>query len=131
MSTNTPTNDCSSPASAKATLYYNGACPLCRAEITKLQSQSDNSLCLINIQHMEHGVTTDQQQPDKAQLLELLHLKTPEGQWLTGLEANVAAWQHTPYGKYWRLLLLPPIKPIALLAYRVWLAYYRSTHARN
>lgn len=128
---------------AQDTLYFNGACALCRAEIDKLQSHNNGTLCVVDI----HGLADTQsltdtqsmdddakqssteysnsQSPNKAQLLDKLHLQTSDGQWLTGLEANVAAWQHTRHGKYWRLLLLAPIKPFATLAYELWLRYYR------
>ena len=114
-------------SSMQSTLYYNGACPLCRAEMDKLKQCSNGQLNLIDVHDLQDfsGI------PDKSLLLERLHLKTTDGHWLTGLDANVAAWQHTPQGKYWRLLLSPLIKPVALVGYRLWLTYYQRQQARN
>jgi predicted DCC family thiol-disulfide oxidoreductase YuxK len=39
---------------------------------------------------------------------------------LVGLDANIAAWQHTSIGWLWRLLRLPVIYPIASHIYNQW-----------
>jgi predicted DCC family thiol-disulfide oxidoreductase YuxK len=39
---------------------------------------------------------------------------------VTGIEANVAAWQHTRYGVLWRWMTWPLIRPIVELAYNRW-----------
>ena len=93
----------------------------------KLKQCSNGQLNLIDVHDLQDFSGT----PDKSRLLERLHLKTTDGHGLTGLDANVAAWQHTPQGKYWRLLLSPLIKPVALVGYRLWLAYYQRQQARN
>lgn len=63
--------------------------------------------------------------PDKRDLLDRLHLRTADGQWLTGLDANLAAWQYTPLHRFTRLLSSRPVKPLAELAYRLWLVVYK------
>ena len=40
--------------------------------------------------------------------------------WLVGLDANIAAWQHTRLGAIWRLLSWPLVKPMADWLYRQW-----------
>jgi predicted DCC family thiol-disulfide oxidoreductase YuxK len=39
---------------------------------------------------------------------------------VTGLDANIAAWQYTRIGMLWRWLSWPFIKPVADWCYRFW-----------
>ena len=100
---------------ATSTLYYDGQCPLCRREMDRLRGIKSDALELTDI----HGIEgLDQTQ--RHQLLKTLHLQSSDGNYLTGLEANVAAWQHTSYGWLFRWMLWPIIRPIADVAYRYW-----------
>lgn len=100
-------------------LYYDGACPLCRAEIRKLAELADSNLSLQDIYLLPDDGST----PPKDQLLARLHLRRADGTWLTGLEANIQAWQHTKYAACWRLLNLPVIRWFSHLAYELWLKW--------
>lgn len=97
-------------------LYYDGQCPLCSAEMDKLQRHAAGKLQLVNIHNMEHQTGM----PSKEALLTLLHLQRADGGVLTGLDANVAAWQHTRFGILFRWLRWPLIKPLADSIYRSW-----------
>ena len=101
----------------KDTLYYDGACPLCSAEIEKLAKFSDKGLQLKDI----HALDGDEEGLDKALLLSRLHLKTADGEWVTGLSANIRAWQHTRFSGLWRLLDWPVINRFSRWCYEVWL----------
>ncbi len=101
----------------KDTLYYDGACPICSAEIDKLSRYTRDRLVIKNI----HQLETDEDAPDKDVLLSRLHLKTGDGRWVTGLEANIRAWRHTPFRPLWNLLDWPLIKPIGHWCYEFWL----------
>ncbi len=101
----------------KDTLYYDGACPLCRAEIGKLEKLSGGKIELVDIHGMQAGAC----EVDSELLLTRLHLKTADGKWITGLSANVRAWQHTPLRFLWRVLEWPLIKPLSHRAYEFWL----------
>ncbi len=101
----------------KDTLYYDGACPLCRAEIGKLEKLSGGKIELVDIHGMQAGAC----EVDSELLLTRLHLKTADGEWVTGLSANVRAWQHTPLRFLWRVLEWPLIKPLSHRAYEFWL----------
>ena len=57
--------------------------------------------------------------PDKSSMLQSLHLRK-DGDWVTGIDANIAAWQYTRIGMLWRWLSWPIIKPVADWCYRVW-----------
>ncbi|MFZ9039230.1 MAG: thiol-disulfide oxidoreductase DCC family protein [Gammaproteobacteria bacterium] len=99
------------------TLYYDGACPLCNAEICKLENYSKEKLIVRNIHDLDDG----EDAPDKALLLSRLHLKTAEGEWITGLKANIRAWHHTPFRHLWRMLDWPLISPVSHWFYELWL----------
>ena len=103
----------------KDTIYYDGACPVCRAEMQKLASCADASLELADI----HSLDDSADLPSKATLLARLHVRTADGQWLQGVDANVRAWQHTPYAKVWRVLVWPVFKPFSWLGYEIWLKW--------
>jgi len=109
----------------KDTLYYDGRCPLCMKEIAKLEALGDPSLALTDI----HSLSSDETLPDKDTLLRQLHLKTADQQLLTGLDANVAVWQHTRFGWLLSWLRWPIIRQIADAAYNSWAGWrYRRLY---
>ena len=101
----------------KDTLYYDGNCPICSAEMDKLARFSGGRVILKDI----HELDGTEACPDKAQLLSRLHLKTADGNWITGLKANIQAWQHTPFRYLWRLLDWPLINLVSHRCYEFWL----------
>ena len=109
----------SKPDCKQDTIFYDGACPLCSAEMKKLADCADNTLELADIHHL--GTAKDL--PSKDQLLARLHVRTADGEWLYGVDANVRAWQHTPYARFWRILVWPVFKPFTLLGYEIWLRW--------
>lgn len=100
----------------KATLFYDGKCTLCAGEIKRLARLQQGTLALQDI----HGLDNDAALPDKDLLLMTLHLRTETGHWLTGADANVAAWQHTRHGWLWRWLRWPGIATVVDAFYRPW-----------
>ena len=101
----------------KDTLYYDGACPLCRAEIGKLRRYCNGRLALRDIHELENGDAG----VDKQTLLSRLHLRTADGRWITGLQANIRAWQYTPFRHLWRMLDWPLVNLVSHRAYEFWL----------
>lgn len=99
----------------KETLYYDGACPLCAREMKHLSKLKHESLDLVDI----HSIEFTQGMPSKATLLLNLHLKRGD-EWVTGADANVAAWQHTRIGFLWRWLRWPVIRHIVDPIYAFW-----------
>jgi predicted DCC family thiol-disulfide oxidoreductase YuxK len=98
-----------------ATLYFDGACPLCSAEIDRLQKASDGSLRTLDI----HTLSPDER-VDVDEFLKTLHYVSPDGDVLLGLDANVAAWQHTRWGFAFRWLRWPLVRSIASGVYDAW-----------
>lgn len=100
------------------TLYYDGSCPQCMREIRLLNYIKNDYLVLVNI----HEIKSDSPVclMDKNQLLSVLHLQTEQGDWLTGLDANVRAWQHTRAGWLLRPLRWPMINKFTDFVYAQW-----------
>ena len=112
----------------RGTLYYDGACPLCSAEIGRLRRLQDGGLSLVDI----HQADDARSPASKETLLENLHYVTEGGDLLVGLDANVAAWQHTRFGFLWRWLQWPLIRPLAAWLYGVWARLrYRKLYLRR
>jgi len=101
----------------KDTLYYDGACPVCRAEVDKLNRLTGGRLNLEDI----HELGDTEAGLDKNRLLSRLHLKTADGRWITGLTANIRAWHHTPFRYLWRMLDWPLINRVSHPCYELWL----------
>lgn len=103
-------------------LYYDGHCPLCRAEIARLAQLANQRLQLVDIHELSNEQIRKQDLPTRRQLLEQLHLRQGNGEWQVGLDANVAAWQNTRWGWLWLSLQLPLIRPLATFLYQYWAA---------
>jgi predicted DCC family thiol-disulfide oxidoreductase YuxK len=98
------------------TLYFDGQCPLCSAEVAKLEKLATDKLLLRDI----HSVQPGEALPDKIELLSTLHLQRANGDMLVGLEANIAAWQHTRWGVIFSWLSLPPFSWLGGRVYNLW-----------
>lgn len=98
-------------------LYYDGLCPLCVKEMDRLRDIKRDTLQLQDIHAL--GESDLAGRPDKDTLLRVLHLER-DGRFLTGIDANVAAWQHTRYGYLWRWLRWPLIRPVVERVYNRW-----------
>ena len=98
------------------TLYYDGHCPLCSIEMEKLNRHAGAKLQLVDI----HSLQDNPGLPSRQILLSSLHLKRADGELLTGLDANVAAWQHTRFGFLYKWLRWPLVRSIADWFYARW-----------
>jgi len=104
-------------AEQTATLYYDGRCSLCAAEIARLKRLQRGSLQLRDIHQVE---INGADMPDRDTLLRTLHLRRADGQWLTGADANVEAWQHTRMGWLWQPLRWPLLRILVDWVYAPW-----------
>jgi predicted DCC family thiol-disulfide oxidoreductase YuxK len=110
------------------TLYYDGACPLCRTEIDRLRVVAGESIDLVDVHEMVQTTGL----PSRQALLKKLHLRTADGRLLVGLDANVAAWQVTRYGWLFRWLRWPGIRRVADRVYDYWAEVrYRRRYGEN
>ena len=111
------------------TLYYDGQCPLCVSEMDRLRRLKGPELSLRDIHALDaeldddvdsyNAATCNTDRPDRDTLLRVLHLER-DGVFLTGVDANVAAWQHTRFGWLWRWMTWPLIRPVVEIAYNRW-----------
>lgn len=110
------------------TLYYDGLCPLCCAEVRLLRRIQRGGLVLADIHQQPECAGL----PSREQLLRTLHLCTEAGAWLTGVEATVQAWSHTGRGWLFRPLLWPGFAVLSRWGYSVWAQRrYRRRYACN
>ena len=88
-------------------LYYDGQCPLCSAEMQKLKNHSNGQLQLQDI----HSLQEKPDLPNKQDLLTILHLANSDGEFLTGLDANVNVAGKAPTVRFYRLMVALAIHP--------------------
>lgn len=101
------------------TLYYDGRCPLCAAEIAQLRERRGDALQLVDI-HAVDSEATPNDLPAQDTLLRTLHLRRANGAWLTGADANVTAWEGTARGRLLRILRWPILRPVVDRVYHYW-----------
>lgn len=110
------------------TLYYDGACPLCMAEMRNLmlRNQREQNLRFVDIAgpgfETPAGVTCDE-------LASLLHAQTPDGSWLRGVDTFVAMYEAVGLSLVTRSLSAPVQRPLADRIYP-WVARNRKLFPR-
>lgn len=83
----------------KTTIYYDGDCPLCRAEIAHY-ARKDTS-CALDLVDVADESTPLPEGTDRATLLGRFHVATPDGSLVSGAAAFVEVWRWLPR---WRWL---------------------------
>jgi len=105
------------------TVYYDGACPLCRSEMGVLMRDNQPGLLrfvdisLPGFDAAALGVT-------QAALMARLHIQRQDGSWLIGVPAVEAAYAATGHHRIARALAHPTVARLARPAYD-WLASHR------
>lgn len=103
------------------TVFYDGACPLCRKEIAWYKKQRGASLITWEDISQTPG---DMVRKDlcKSDALSRLHVRTAEGNLLSGALAFAEIWKNLPHFKlFGKLAGLPGINSLAELLYKVFL----------
>ena len=107
------------------TLYYDDQCRICWRYARRLARLQNGGLSLVPITQ----AVAEPGMPGHLALKRQLHLKTAQGQWLTGLDAALRAWSHTRRAWLFKPLGWPPIHGLASIVYDAWeLWRYRSLH---
>jgi predicted DCC family thiol-disulfide oxidoreductase YuxK len=104
------------------TVFYDGHCPLCVKEIRAMKrADKENLLQLENI----HASDFSQRYPevDPVEADKLLHAIDHNGEWLTGLDVTVKAWQLVRRHRWLGVLRWPVIRPVADGCYRFFARY--------
>jgi predicted DCC family thiol-disulfide oxidoreductase YuxK len=110
---------------AKLTLFFDGCCPLCSAEMQQLKKLDHlNSLKLVDL----HQTDFDRLFPhvDKEQANQILQAQLADGTMLYGLDANCTAWKLVGKKRWLKILRWPVVRRLADIGYLVF-AKNRST----
>lgn len=101
------------------TTFYNGACPVCQAEMTRYRAAAEarglalrfDDVAVDPAEAASLGIT-----PDVA--LRRLHARDADGRLHIGFDAMLAVWRALPRSRWLaRLLGLPVVKPLAAWTY--------------
>jgi len=100
-------------------VFYDGGCPLCRAEIGYYQRRNSEASF---IDMAAHGAPPPE--IDRSKALARFHVRRPDGALLSGAAAFSELWKATP-GWRWlgRLCSAPPALWIAEALYRIFLIF--------
>lgn len=105
-------------ATAPITVCYNGACPVCRAEIDHYRGQADPASGLAWLDAAADPATTARHGLAGDAPFRRLHAVTADGRVLAGMEAFAAAWDRLPrYRWLARLVRRPGVRPAADFLY--------------
>jgi predicted DCC family thiol-disulfide oxidoreductase YuxK len=106
------------PATAELTVFYDGACPLCRSEIGVYRNcNGAERVAFVDVATADAGNVA--LGLDKTAALARFHVQTADGQLHSGAAGFAQLWLTLP-GWRWlgRITMLPGIRTIAEVAYR-------------
>ncbi|MFX0541105.1 thiol-disulfide oxidoreductase DCC family protein [Roseovarius sp. S4756] len=99
------------------TVYYDGACPLCRAELSHYTARDKaGRLALVDVSQPEVRLPDELDAKDaKARF----HVRTPDGRLVSGAAGFAQVWGRVPgWGWAARLASVPGVLPVLELGYR-------------
>jgi len=108
------------PQLPKSTVFFDGSCPLCRAEIGYYRREDQcHALCFIDISETggipPEGIT-------QARAMKRFHVRASDGRILSGAAAFVEVWTRLPRWRWAaRLAGLPGVTPLLEVGYRLFL----------
>jgi predicted DCC family thiol-disulfide oxidoreductase YuxK len=108
------------PERSRTTIYFDGKCPLCQAEIGHYRRRDqDAALCFVDVS--DSGASTPEG-VSRQGALERFHVRASDGRVLSGAAAFVEVWTHVP-GWRWaaRAASLPGASAALEFGYRMFL----------
>jgi predicted DCC family thiol-disulfide oxidoreductase YuxK len=107
-------------AEKASTVFYDGSCPLCRAEIAHYSSQKGaETLCFVDVSKPDAPLP-DGLSPEQA--MARFHVGTNNGEIVSGARAFVSVWRALPRWRWAaRLASAPGVTPMLELGYRLFL----------
>ena len=109
----------------RLTIFYDGRCPLCLAEMRQLQAA--NTAGLLRFEDL-HAQDFAQRYPhiDPQRADRILHGQLESGEVLLGLDVTWQAWSRVGKHRWLAVLRWPLLRPIADVAYRLFARYRHS-----
>ena len=110
------------PSKDRTTVFFDGACPLCRAEIRFYESRdAEGAFSFVDVSRPDAGL------PDtlgRDEALARFHVLSPDGRLLGGAAAFAEVWRRTPGWRWaWRLSTLPGVMVLLETGYRLFLRF--------
>lgn len=107
-----------SSAPPSCTVYFDGGCPVCTAEISWYRDRAGESVSFVDV----NAVTTPAQDLTREEALARFHMRLPDGSLVSGARAFIALWATIPSLKWAaRLASVPPLPHGLELGYRTFL----------
>lgn len=105
---------------AQATVYFDGACPLCTAEIKHYKAQDGgDQLCFVDASQADAALGSDL---NAETAMRRFHVRLSDGTLVSGARAFAAIWQTLPGWKWAaRIAGIPGVTPLLELGYRLFL----------
>ena len=105
------------PQPAPSTVYFDGSCPLCQAEIGYYRRiDQDGAICFVDVSQAGAAVP-EGVSPERA--MARFHVRAADGQVLSGAAAFVEVWKRLPNWRWAaRVAALPGVLPLLELGYR-------------
>lgn len=116
------------PDPHELTVYYDGSCALCRAEIGHYRKQDgSDAICFRDVSDETVALEPD---ITRQQVMKRFHVRHADGSLTSGAEAFMGIWRLLPRWRWAsRLAALPGVLPILEFGYRAFLPI-RPTIAR-
>jgi len=108
------------PESTRSTVYFDGSCPLCRAEIGYYRRKDSlGALSFIDVSKPDAAVPVGLTQ---SRAMERFHVRAGNGELLSGAAAFVELWVRLPRWRWAaRAAANPGVLPVLELSYRLFL----------
>ena len=105
------------PSQAKTTVYFDGSCPLCWAEIGHYRrADRSGQLCFVDVADENAEFAADL---SRRAATRRFHVRTQSGQLLSGAAAFAEVWRNLPRWRWAaRLAALPAVLTLLELGYR-------------